>query len=101
MKVTPNTKWMVTPNTQKKGVEKKTKNLVSVAPERIDLCHLPKCPRDPPFGPQVPQERLYMMDTRTSLSLYRNMVFEPVWTNNNKKVLLMVLRFCYSSTVLK
>ncbi len=86
MKVTPNTKWMVTPpNTKKKGVGKKTKNLVSVVPGGIDLCHLPKCPRDPPFGPQVPQERLYMMDTWTSLSLYRNMVFDPVWANNKKK----------------
>jgi hypothetical protein len=27
------------------------------------------------------------------------MVFQPVVTNNSKKVLLMVLRYCYSSTV--
>ena len=68
VKATPNTKWMVTKKTvdpAKKGVEKK--NLVSVVPGGIDLLHLPKCPRDPPFGPVEPQERLDMMDRWTSL----------------------------------
>ena len=36
---------------------------------------------------------------RTALDLYRNLVSTEVCTNNNKSVLLIVLLYCYSSTL--
>jgi hypothetical protein len=41
--------------------------------------------------PQVPPERPYMTNLRTPLPLHRNIV--------NKNVLLIVLLYCYSSTL--
>ena len=40
-----------------------------------------------------------MTNLRTPLPLYRNIVISSVSTNNNKIVLLIVLLYCYSSTL--
>ena len=43
---------------QKKGLEKKVKFLVSMVLGRIDPSPQPRGLQGPPFGPQVPPERL-------------------------------------------
>ncbi len=50
--------------------------------------------------PQVPPKRPYLTNLRTPLPfLYRNIDISSVGINNNKNVLLIVLLYCYSSTL--
>ena len=66
---------------------------------RIEPLPQPRRLRGPPIGLQVPPERPYMTYRLTTLPLYRNLVSTEISTNNKKNVLLIVLLYCYSSTV--
>ena len=102
MKVTENAKWRVTKKRQirqKKGVMKKK-----------DFFGRDGLWGDRPSDPfqMALRAALWTISTsgkvlydckRTALELYRNLVSTEVCTNNNKSVLLIVLLYCYSSTL--
>ncbi len=78
--VTKTRKWMErkrrkkTTDPQKKGLEKKVNFLVSMVLGRIDPSPQSRGLQGPPFGPQVPPERLLMTNYLTPSPLYRNIV---------------------------
>jgi hypothetical protein len=83
---------------QKRWVGKKSKNFHTKVLGRIEPSPQPRRLPGPRIGPQVPPERPYMTNHLTTMPLYRNLVSTEISTNN-KNVLLIVLLYCYSSTV--
>ena len=78
---------------------KKVKKFDTKVVGRIEPSPQPRRLRGQPIGLQVPPERPYMTNHLTTLPLYRNLVSTEISTNNKKNVLLIVLLYCYSSTV--
>ncbi len=85
--------------TTTKRVAKKKHFFFMMVLGRIDPWHRPRRFWEPPFEPQVPPERLYLTDHWTPSPIYRNLVITRVCTNNKIAVLLIVLLYCYSSTL--